>query len=67
MAANLDSSYTPKEIRDVPVDPSAASKILFDCVSNTVASPFHEKDKLLMTEFASGQPERCSQNSLSFS
>ena len=26
MAAALDSSYTPKEIRDVPVDPAAASK-----------------------------------------
>ena len=26
MAAALDSSYIPKEIRDVPVDPAAASK-----------------------------------------
>lgn len=26
MAANLDSSYIPEKIKDVPVDPAAASK-----------------------------------------
>ena len=27
MAANLDSSYTPKEVESVPVDPNSASKL----------------------------------------
>lgn len=51
MAANLDSSYIPKEIKDVPVDPSAASKHLRVLPQIVAFSSFRE-DKSLMTEFA---------------
>ncbi len=36
MAAALDSSYTPKEIKDVPVDPAAASMFNLSVATSVV-------------------------------